>query len=127
MREKNLGLWEEVTWADYWDSASLVGHALLSLGIEVGDRVAIVSENRREWLFADIGITAVRAATVGLLSDQPRRRDPPRAGRLRLAHRDRRGPGAGRQGARGRDGCPTLEHIVYLEPRGIRGHYDDAG
>ncbi len=125
MREKNLGLWEEVTWADYWDSASLVGHALLSLGINVGDRVAIASENRREWLFADIGITAARAATVGLYPTNP-------AGEMQhvLADSGSRIVIAEDQEQVDKvlevsDGLADLERIIYLEPRGIRGHYDD--
>ncbi len=123
MREKNFGLWEEVTWADYWESASLVGHALLSLGIEVGDRVAIMSENRREWLFADIGITAVRAATVGCYPTNP-------AGEIRHVLAD-----SGSRIVIAEDQeqvdklleveLPAVEHVVYLEPRGIRGQYDD--
>jgi long-chain acyl-CoA synthetase len=39
---------------------------LLALGIEPGDRVAVHSENRREWLYSDVGAIAVRATTVGL-------------------------------------------------------------
>lgn len=125
MREKNLGLWEPETWADYWEAASLVGHALLSLGIAPGDRVAIHSENRREWLFSDIGITAARAATVGLYPTNP-------APEVRHVLRD--------SGARlivvedqeqldktleVLDDLPALEHIVHLETRGIVGGYDD--
>ena len=65
LREKDLGLWQEVGWAQYWHTAEPVGHALLALGIEPGDRVAIQSENRREWLYTDVGAVAVRAVTVG--------------------------------------------------------------
>src|SRR6185436_16075173 len=49
MREKDLGIWREVTWESYWDTVLTVGHALLALGVEPGDRVAVHSENRREW------------------------------------------------------------------------------
>ena len=71
LREKDLGIWQQVSWAQYWDTAELVGHALLALGIEPGDRVAIHSENRREWLYTDVGTVAVRAATVGLYPTNP--------------------------------------------------------
>ena len=54
MREKDFGIWQEVTWAEYWDTVPAVGHALLALGVEPGDRVAIHSENRREWLYTDV-------------------------------------------------------------------------
>nr|MCW2728756.1 long-chain fatty acid--CoA ligase [Aeromicrobium sp.] len=125
MREKNLGLWEPVTWADYWDSSSLVAHALLSLGVEVGDRIAVHSENRREWLFCDIGITAVRAATVGLYPTNPAAEvlhvlaD---SGSRLIVVEDQEQLDKTLEVI---DELPTLEHLVYLEPRGIVGRYDD--
>ena len=64
MREKDLGIWHEVTWAAYWDTVQTVAHALLALGVEPGDRVAIHSENRREWLYTDVA-TAIRAVDAG--------------------------------------------------------------
>ncbi len=126
MREKNLGLWEPETWADYWAAASLVGHALLSLGVEPGNRVAIHSENRREWLFCDIGITAVRAATVGLYPTNPAAEvlhvlaD---SGSRLIVVEDQEQLDKTLDVI---DDLPHLEHIVYLEPRGIVGRYDDA-
>ena len=101
LREKDFGIWQEVSWADYWNCAELVGHALLALGIEPGDRVAMHSENRREWLYADVGAIAVRATTVGLYPTNPPRRGRLPAVALRRPGADRRGPGAGRQGAGG--------------------------
>jgi long-chain acyl-CoA synthetase len=65
MRHKHLGIWQEVSWADYWQAAREVGHALIELGIEPGDRVAVHSENRIEWLFTDVATLAARAAPVG--------------------------------------------------------------
>src|SRR5688572_32835645 len=71
MREKDFGIWREVTWAQYWQRIQEVGSALLALGIEAGDRVAIHSENRREWLYTDLGTISVRAITVGLYPTNP--------------------------------------------------------
>ncbi len=125
MREKDHGLWEEVSWAQYWDRATLVGHALLSLGVEPGDRVAIHSENRREWLWSDIGIVAARAATVGLYPTNPAPevlhvlRD---SGSSVLIAEDQEQVDKWLEIA---DDLPDLRTVVYLEPRGIRGRYDD--
>ncbi|QYJ02862.1 AMP-binding protein [Nocardioides panacisoli] len=71
MREKQLGLWREITWAQYWDTVQDVGHALLALGVEPGDRVGIQSENRPEWLFLDMATVAVRATAVGMYPTNP--------------------------------------------------------
>jgi len=71
MREKRFGIWQDITWADYWDKVELVAHALYALGIRPGDRVGIHSENRPEWLYADVGITAIRGITMGLYPTNP--------------------------------------------------------
>ncbi|WP_223881155.1 AMP-dependent synthetase/ligase [Nesterenkonia ebinurensis] len=125
MRDKNFGLWEQTTWNEYWETSELVGHALLSLGVQVGDRVAVHSENRREWLFADVGTVAVRAATVGLYPTNP----PPEvlhllrdSGASVLIAEDQEQLDKALEIS---DQLPQLRHIVYIEPRGITGHYTD--
>ncbi len=125
MREKDLGIWQEVTWADYWDRVLDVGHALLSLGVEAGDRVAIHSENRREWLFTDVGTVAVRAVTVGLYPTNPvpevRHLLADSGARVLIAEDQEQVDKALAVAAE----LPELTTIVYLEPRGIARRYTD--
>ncbi|HSG79625.1 MAG TPA: AMP-binding protein, partial [Acidimicrobiia bacterium] len=71
LRVKNRGIWREVGWADYWDNASAFANALLAAGLEPGDRVAIHSENRPEWLYTDVGTVAVRGISMGLYPTNP--------------------------------------------------------
>jgi long-chain acyl-CoA synthetase len=66
MRVKELGLWREITWAEYLTRATRIGLGLAELGVGATDRVAVLSENRPEWLFADLGIQGVGAVTVGI-------------------------------------------------------------
>jgi long-chain acyl-CoA synthetase len=125
MREKEFGIWQEVTWAQYWETVQDVGHAFLSLGIQPGDRIAVHSENRREWLYSDLGAVSVRASTVGLYPTNP----PPEVGYL-LSHSGARILIAEDQEQVDKalavlDDCPDLEWIVYVEPRGIRYRYEN--
>jgi long-chain acyl-CoA synthetase len=123
MREKRFGIWQDITWAEYWDNVEVVGHALLSLGIEVGDRVAIHSENRPEWLYGDVGTNAIRAITMGLYPTNPAAevsyllRD---SGSKVLIAEDQEQVDKALQVEAD---CPDLQTIVYLEPRGVR-EYD---
>lgn len=119
MRAKRLGVWQDITWNDYAEQISLVGHALLALGLDTGDRVAIHSENRPEWLFGDLGINAIRGITVGLYPTNP----APEVAYL-LADSGTRVLIAEDQEQVDKalaveDQCPNLEWIVYLEPRGV--------
>ena len=71
MREKDFGIWQEYTWAETWDLIETAAHGLLALGLDVGDRVAIHSEDRPEWVILDLATVAVRGVTVGLYPTNP--------------------------------------------------------
>ena len=71
MREKDFGIWQEYTWEETWDLIETAAHGLLELGVEVGDRVAIHSEDRPEWVILDLATVAVRGVTVGLYPTNP--------------------------------------------------------
>ncbi len=125
MRAKDFGIWQEVSWACYWANVELVGHALLALGLRPGDRVAVHSENRREWLYADLGTVAARGITVGLYPTNPASEVA-----YLLSHSGARILIAEDQEQVDKallvlEDTPDLEWIVYLEPRGIRGRYDN--
>lgn len=121
MRAKRLGIWRDITWSNYADNVSLVGHALLSVGIEPGDRVAIHSENRPEWLFTDLGTIAVRGITVGLYPTNPAPEVEyllaDSGSRILIAEDQEQVDKALAVESR----CPALEHIVFLESRGVAG------
>lgn len=71
MRDKDFGIWRERTWAQLWDEIELAAHGLLALGVDVGDRVSIHSEDRPEWVILDLATVAVRGITVGLYPTNP--------------------------------------------------------
>jgi long-chain acyl-CoA synthetase len=125
LRAKDFGIWQEVSWASYWANVELVGHALLALGLEPGERVAIHSENRREWLYADLGIVAARGITVGLYPTNPASEVA-----YLLSHSGTRILIAEDQEQVDKallvlEDTPDLEWIVYVEPRGVKGRYDN--
>jgi long-chain acyl-CoA synthetase len=66
MRYKYLGIWRDITWADYLENVRHTCLGLKSLGIDRGDRVAVIGENRPEWLFSDLAAMAAGAVTVGI-------------------------------------------------------------
>jgi long-chain acyl-CoA synthetase len=66
LRKKDYGIWKEITWREYGRNTRHVALGLLALGLQKGDRVAIISENKPEWLYADIGILSAGGVTVGI-------------------------------------------------------------
>jgi long-chain acyl-CoA synthetase len=56
--------WGSLTWTDLVDRVRAVAGGLVAHGIEPGDRVAIMSPTRLEWLIADLAVLAAGAVSV---------------------------------------------------------------
>ena len=65
-REKALGIWRSHTWAAFLDSARAIGLGLAALGLKRGEVVSILSEDRKEWIYADLGIQCVGGIVSGI-------------------------------------------------------------
>jgi long-chain acyl-CoA synthetase len=61
---KREGQWQPVSWTEVARQVAALAESLKRIGLEPGDRVALVSENRPEWLIADLGIMAAGCVTV---------------------------------------------------------------
>ena len=66
MREKDLGIWQSISWKEYGEKAKYIGLALNSLGLDKGDVVSIASEGIPEWLFTDLGVICVGGISSGV-------------------------------------------------------------
>jgi len=66
MRTKEFGVWREIGWDEYARSVREVAGGLLALGHEPGERVALISENRPEFLYIDLGIQTVAGITTAI-------------------------------------------------------------
>jgi len=124
LREKNLGIWRSWTWAIYLDRVRAFALGLHSLGVGAGDVVALIGDNRPEWLAGAIAAHAVGALTLGIYRDALEEEvayllsygevkavfaeDEEQVDKL-LALADR---------------VPSLKHIIYTDPRGMRKYQD---
>jgi len=61
---KRHGIYTALSWGDVAARVTPLARGLLALGVEPGDRVALVSENRPAWLVSDLAIMSVGAVTV---------------------------------------------------------------
>jgi len=124
IREKDLGIWNEYSWADFGEQARLAGLGLKALGLERGDTCSIASEINKEWIFADLGVIGAGGVTNGvyptdapdqveyLVNDSGTRyyfaEDEEQLDKI-LEVRER---------------TPTLEKIIIFDMEGLR-HLDD--
>ena len=55
------GDWVSTTWSEYWDAVHGLAKALIALGVKPGDGVALIGNNRRDWVVSQMGISAAGA------------------------------------------------------------------
>jgi len=69
MRRKHRGVWKEITWNDYRDHVQALYHGLKQLGLGRGDVVCILSNNRPEWVYADLACQSAGALPLGIYAE----------------------------------------------------------
>ena len=63
-RDYDLGQWKSISWTEFASGVQRVSRALVALGVEVQERVAVFSQNKPECLYVDFGAYGVRAITI---------------------------------------------------------------
>ena len=71
IRHKKFGIWQEFSWGQYFEIVKSVAFGFYELGVREGDKVAIHSENRPEWVFADLGAQTLGSVAVGIYPTSP--------------------------------------------------------
>jgi long-chain acyl-CoA synthetase len=66
LRQKHLGIWRAMTWAELGRAAREVGMGLAALGFAPGEVASIQSNTNREWLFADLGVLGAGGVANGI-------------------------------------------------------------
>lgn len=116
VEKKRHGRWEGLSWRRYYERSRAVGLGLRRLGVQRGDRVALLADNRLEWLLTDMGTlgvggclvtvypTLTAAEVAYIVRDSGSRvlvvEDAPQLAKARQALAE----------------CPALEHVVMMDP-----------
>jgi long-chain acyl-CoA synthetase len=127
LQEKRYGIWQTITWAEWERRVRRFAQGLASMGFRRGEPLAVLGDNRPEWVISELAAQALGGMSVGLYPDgvleevehvihhaQVRfvvAEDQEQVDKL-IALRE-----AGR--------LETVERIVYYDPRGLE-HYDVA-
>ena len=124
LREKEFGIWQSFTWEDYLRHVREFALGLVSLGLAPGDKVAIVGDNRPEWVFAELAALAAGGVPLGIYKDSTATEvgyvidnsdavvvvaeDQEQVDKL-LELREK---------------IPKVRHIVFADPKGMLGYRD---
>lgn len=70
-REKDFGIWERTTFAQYYENTRDFAYGLKALGVGKGDLLSVASENTPEWMYSDLAIQALGGACIGVYPTSP--------------------------------------------------------
>ena len=123
LRQKDFGIWESVTWAQYEHQARHFGLGLAQLGLPPAGHCAIICENRKEWVFTQLGCGLVGAVTVGVYPTSPAPEIEyllDAADAVMVVCEDQEQVD---KVLEVRQRLPKLTHVIVVDPRGLR-HYE---
>lgn len=69
LREKDYGIWNEYTYRDYYEQVKAFSLGLASLGFQRGDKLAIIGDNRPEWVFSQLAAQGLGGVSVGIYQE----------------------------------------------------------
>jgi len=69
MREKEFGIWNEFTWQDYSDRVKWISLALRKLGVQPKEAIALLGDNRPEWVWGEVSAHAMGCYSIGIFQD----------------------------------------------------------
>ena len=70
LRQKNLGIWNEITWGDYLKKVEQLAISLSEkLDFKSGEKLAIIGENRPQWLYSQMAAQSLGGISVGIYQE----------------------------------------------------------
>ena len=127
LQEKRYGIWQALSWAEWERRVRLFAQGLAAMGFRRGEALAILGDNRFEWVISELAAQSLGGVSVGLYPDgvveevehvvgHARVRfvvaeDQEQVDKLLALRKARR--------------LESVEHVVFYDPRGLE-HYDAA-
>ncbi len=69
IREKRYGVWSPMTWRQFYIKVQRFALGLRVLGFEEGNHLAIIGDNKPEWVIAEFGCMAADGIPTGAYPD----------------------------------------------------------
>ena len=69
LRDKDLGIWNEITWKEYNNNVSYLALALSKRGFKTGDVIGLIGDNKPSWLYFELAAQAAGGMSLGIYRD----------------------------------------------------------
>jgi len=122
LRQKDFGIWLPISWADYDRRARHFGLGLRALGLAQGGHVGILSENRAEWVVAQLGAGMVSAVAIGVYATSPANEVAYVLGHAEVEIVVCEDQEQTDKVLERLEELPRLKRIVVIDPKGLRGY-----
>ena len=125
LREKEYGIWQAVTWQEYFEHVRDFSLGLVSLGLTRGDALGIIGNNRPEWIYAELAAQAAGAVPFGIFQDSILTEvayiiDHSEATMLVAEDQEQVDKILDLK-----DKLPRIKRIIYTDPKGLWDYEDD--
>lgn len=125
MREKEYGIWRPISWYDYLENVKHLTLGLIRLGLNRGDKVAMIGVNRPEGLWAEIATICAGGIGVWLFQDSLIEEV-----KYIIDHSDTKFLfGEGQEEVDKTislfNECPKLKKVIWDNPKGMRNYNQD--
>jgi len=126
LRIKEFGIWQTTTWSDLATLVRRLAAGLADVGLQHGDHVAVIGENRPRLYAAMLAVQSLGGVPVPLYQDAVAAEFvfPLQNAEIKLAFVEDQEQVD--KLLEIRPDCPALSHVWYDEPRGLR-NYDEPG
>jgi len=136
MRKKDFGIWNSYTWEQCYNAIKHFGLGLTSLGLKKGDKIVILGDNDLQWYWAELGVQAMGAASVGVYIDcMPDEvkyivensdsvfvvaKDQEQVDKFLIAYKDKEG----KDHAPIKEEVPAIKRLIYWDEKGLWDYND---
>lgn len=124
IREKDYGIWNEVTWKGYYENVKYFALGLKKLGFERGEHISIIGNNEPEWVYAELAAQSLGGAVIGIYQDST----PPEikyiselSDSVFIVTEDQEQTD---KVLEIKDELPLLRRVIYWDPKGMRNYRD---
>ncbi len=125
MREKDFGIWNELSWREVETQVRRAALGLLKLGVAPGDKVAVIADNIPQWPIMELAAQSIGAISIGVYQSSVREEvryllDYSEASIIFAEDEEQADKVLDL-----RDGLPLVKKLIYEDPRGMRAYLDN--
>jgi len=125
LREKDFGFWNNYTWDEYYALVRKVALGLEKVGVQKGDKLALIGDNIPEMLFMAIGAQSIGAVSAGIYQTTLPEEIDQLINYMEVTAVFCNDQEQVDKLVEVRDRIPKVRKVIYEDPRGMRSYRSD--